>query len=135
MIEIEFRAKSIGGEWVYGVLMPFWNRDKEIKMYCIIPYNIGLTKDTSIWEIQIQVDPDTIGQFTGKRDENAKKIYTGDIVHNGERAMEVIFHNAAFRILAQGHDRNNAMTIYEASQKWILNKIGNVHDNPELLNV
>ena len=139
MREIEFRGKSIGGEWVYGVLMPFWNRDKEIKMYCIIPYNIGLIKDTSIWEIQIQVDPDTIGQFTGIKDCNGVKIYEGDILKcldpEGDDYLSFVrYDDGAFIIDVQFRDYDcTAIGWALASDLDGVEVVGNIHDNLELI--
>lgn len=77
---------------------------------------------------------DTVGQFTGKTDRNGKKIFEGDIVKNGDYTMVVVwydFHAAfmmAFRVDGDYYEAISNSNIY-------LEVIGNIHDNPELLEV
>ena len=67
--QIEFRGKRIdNGEWVYGYLFQIWER-----VYILW----GTTNDVPN---MIEVDPSTVGQFTGIVDKNEKKIYEGDII-------------------------------------------------------
>ena len=85
MREILFRAKRIdSSEWVEGYL--FDDGFSEPKHYLVgrivvEPY-IGTADDD--WNITgidfCEIDPETICQYTGKLDEDGKKIFEGDIV-------------------------------------------------------
>ena len=134
--EILFRGKStISKEWVYGDL-------------------VHTSQLTAIKEVNgdyfrpISVSPDTIGQYTGLKDKNGKKIFEGDVVHlkgdgNGGTKVGkdyyrvVTFHEGSFCISIEDGVHYPVHTpIYEyCDSHSIVNwdVIGNVTDNPELM--
>lgn len=71
--EIKFRGKA-AGEWHYGHLFAYQDANGGTGSHFIIEQN-GKEKPK-----QVQVIPDTVGQFTGAYDKNGTPIYEGDIV-------------------------------------------------------
>lgn len=73
---IKFRGKRIdNGEWVIGSLVI----DPDLSQYSICGFNYyngetGLEREPFQWT----VDPDTVGQYTGKKDEEGTEIYDRD---------------------------------------------------------
>lgn len=89
------------------------------------------------WELpnqhyRVDVDPKTVGQFTGLTDKNGKKIFEGDIVEISHDAYpgvrgEVFFKNGSFML----RNVSDVLSLY-GFLLWC-EAVGNIHDNPELL--
>ena len=128
MREILFRGKRLdNSEWVVGDFLhdAYISEPKEF----VVIWN--LSEHT-----RGAVDPATVGQFTGLTDKNGKKIFEGDIV----KAPDVI-HCDEIRIKGNVFVVRFGNGLFYLNRKGgnaLLNKtyevIGNIHDNPELLN-
>lgn len=136
MREILFRGRRINiGEWVYGFYFCMHHDDdREHIHHFIIPLNVPLPKDKPIGEIQVEVDYETVGQCVSDLpDKNGKKIFEGDIVSgffNHEKIVGYIFYGSDASFFIQ-RDGLLGIGLNNASD-W-LEVIGNIHDNPELL--
>ena len=131
MRDILFRGRRIdNGEWVEGLLTidDFALRDKGVeRRYCIksVPHDIG---GSFVW---VPVIPATIGQFTGLKDKNGRRIFEGDIVHMKGGCVSafgaVEFRNGSFGIADAKRKR-----FYLMDDHSVYRVEGNIHDNPEL---
>ena len=145
-------GKWVKGEWVYGYYIRYgWTHQE--KDYIVPLYASALYAK--------EVIPSTVGQYTGLTDKYGKKIFDGDILHfkayRGGGFACPIGTDIYYRVLF-GHCNPDMNTLTEYVGFWALGKnydeddlyeygnsisylvdshgacvIGNIHDNPELL--
>ena len=126
MREIIFRGKSlVTKEWVYGDL-----------------FQHGEQRFIMTGGHNIEVDPESVGQFTDTTDKNGVKIFEGDIVHlYGDKGTStrfinyitlVIFAHGGFCAI-DGTPDDYAVCRFDFTSTLNCEIIGNIHDTPELI--
>lgn len=132
MREILFRGKRIdNGEWVEGC---YFNSISE-NLPPQIRYYIKPEKTEPVL-ISVDVLPETIGQYTGLTDINGIKIFEGDILKNGNDIGVVTANtcNCSCCHCVYGFSICDSEGIPIDDMHFVdSEKIGNIHDNPELL--
>lgn len=126
MRTIKFRGKHPHiAEWCFGNLVDYGDGRMEIHGFGVFP------DGDNDWH-EIEVAPGTVGQFTGLCDSDGKEIYEGDIfqVKAYEPKYEVYFANGVYEYRQIGSP-NRPFPLRRINFDSYV--IGNIHDNPELL--
>ncbi|MCH5210427.1 MAG: hypothetical protein J1F01_05620 [Oscillospiraceae bacterium] len=127
-----FRGKRVdNGEWVEGASI---NKQTDIHgkkhVYVGLPavYKMYHHQETVEW---VEVIPETVGEYTGSPDKSGNKIFEDDIVRdtfNGEILfIKYLSEYMRFVPVRKG-------IIFRIISNSRMEVIGNIHDNPELLN-
>ena len=136
--EILFRGKSKaqGSEWLYGDVLVYENSAQ-------IWETINNRKHNSVVALE------TVGQYTGLTDKNGKKIFEGDIVKETvyfgagrerdlisviEYGIGYAYSNVCGVCQKFRDGSGGAMLSVDKNGTAYCEVIGNIHDNPELLN-
>lgn len=132
-----YRTTYKNGDWVYGLLT-----DKE--------NYLGFAEMTNEAGVQcIEVDKDTVEQYTGLIDKNGKKIFEGDICDFSILGRDHTLVEISIQHGCAGFEPLDYDSVHPDDQEWksfwdneehymwntnYFTVIGNIHDNPELLN-
>ena len=140
MREILYRGKAINrgkgfhrtsyknGDWVYGLVTRLFDERFEN-----LPAEMTDVDGTS----GIEVDYNTIGQYTSLTDRNGKRFFEGDIVVVNTTSIDeedgygvIDWHEDTARFIV---DLPNLLVDFDYLYDYECEVIGNIHDNPELL--
>ena len=143
MRQIKFRGRQLStGKWIYGDLV-----HDNMGGFYVYPMDCnGFFRDN-------MAAADTVGQYTGLNDRKDREIYEGDILFvefadksggnqlvgwNEETASWGIMSTYEYQSLKEGDDwpefKNHTLIAF-LKHAIICEVVGNIHDNPELMNV
>ncbi len=147
MREILFRGKRVdNGEWISGSILSFDDGGKVILSSTAKVFKEHGTTTICCNECY-DVYPETVGQYTGLTDKNGVKIFEGDIVKE-YKSKDKVKGVVKFGEYQSGINKyaddlgfyvewtTENFLIQELGywcRKNMLEVIGNIHDNPELL--
>ena len=122
MREILFRRKRKKGDkrWVEGDLLHGYS-------------GFGITNRYYAGS-SFEVVPETVGQYTGLTDKNGAMIFEGDVVKSIAAWYVVEFENGGYGLRPFGKGKLIPIMGHGNFNENEVEVIGNIYDNPELMN-
>lgn len=123
--KVKLNGEKIKSNWVYGGIFP-QNGDGD--------FAIIYQQEPTVEKYPVYAD--TVGQYTGMKDKNGKKIFEGDIIDFSDRSDD-----DGYGIVQYDAEETKFGFVYDnyceglGQRYWSTNVevIGNIYDNPELL--
>ena len=121
------------GTFVYGSLLVEREECGRITKVFIVDQHKGC---------RVEVDPETVGQYTGEKDGNGNEIYEGDKVlftisdlrgNSIHRKGVVVFREGAWQIQKSEHHNYEFWFVCKLASE--IQITDNIHDNPGILEV
>lgn len=139
MREILFRGKrKDNGKWVEGHYCEYYSGKENVSC-------ISISKETISGSLCYDVIPETVGQYTGLTGKNGTRVFENDIVtvyYNPKYVgvskdrvgnFAVVFHDGCFMKRKITNPMSGDAGLYHFIQSDEFEVIGNIYDNPELL--
>ena len=134
MRTIKFRGKRLDGQgWAYG----YYAESDEYGDNGGCEHNYRETITTLYYIVDRNgkpelVLPESVGQWTGLVDRHGKEIYEGDVIKNNSGELEkIVFAQGSFKCASIKYPNANLYLL--DSYAGYIEIIGNIHDNPSLL--
>ena len=137
--EIKFRGKRLdNGEWATGDL----RHHNDGSLTIITNLNVWSDNNGNVdaYGEEFEVDPETVGQFTGLEDKNGKNVYEGDILGSEGRVIGWVkdgVRGYCYDVVYINHPAGESDWPLYSTVKYDypeqIEVIGNIHDNPDLL--
>jgi len=143
MREIKFRGKSLmnleeleekyftndmhDNGWFVGNLTWYGNEP------WIVGDIIENDPDYIAFDFWVKVHPDSVGQYTGLKDKNGKEIYDGDIFRDNDTFIWQVYNEDGMFMARGGEYGLSEILIEFVTEHCEI--IGNIYENPELLEV
>lgn len=131
--EILFCGKRLdNGEWVSGALICqddrcFINPQTNGTVYC------HCVNGRWIFGDYLEVDPDTVGQYTGREDKNGKKVFDGDVIRRDDgRTFHVVWSDLFLKWDAHLVGVLGIWNLDVVRSKGPCEIVGNIWDDPGL---
>ncbi|HHH6031038.1 TPA: YopX family protein [Listeria innocua] len=125
MREIEFRGQNINGHWAHGNLAIIKEKLDRAEIGTYISNSAGAP-------FAYQVRPETVGQYTERQDIHNNKIFEKDIATCQFFDKKITGLIEFIEYMWAVNDRKN-QRLYQLNEVSNIEVVGNVEENPELL--